>query len=305
MDFHVSASESGQKIVKFLLKNSDGSKVFLFKLFRKGLIAVNGQKADRTRELREGDVVSSRYLTGANRKPKFQSVSRRISVLFENENLIAIDKDDATVVHAGESDYKNSLLEIVKAYLHRKNEPYSAVVPVHRIDRNTKGVVIFAKNETFAKRLHYLFKNSLVDKTYEAILVGKLYKKLFIEGDIVSVGESAPVQVKNLKYSDTIPDKNQWLDNNYRTSTTLSATIMKPIRYEKNECFTIAEITIWTGRHHQIRAIAHAIGFPIVGDKKYFKAGAVDVEGRTGQELICKRIGIPDLGLSVESRYSL
>jgi 23S rRNA pseudouridine955/2504/2580 synthase len=305
MDFHVSAAEAGQKIIKYLLKNSDGTKVFLFKLFRKGLITVNGLKADQAQVLREGDVVSSPQLTRPAPRRKFLSVSRKISVIFENENLIVVDKDNATVVHAGESDYRGSLLEMVKAYLYRKNESYDSVVPVHRIDRNTKGVVIFAKNGAFGKKLHALFKYGLVDKTYQAILIGSLKKTLFIEADVIVAGESRPVTVKNLKCSETVPDKKAWLENTYRNSTTLSATILKPLRRDDTKGHTWAEVTIWTGRHHQIRAIAAAAGFPVAGDKKYLGRTRNLASNLRGQELICKRIAIEELGLTFESKYSL
>lgn len=226
-------------------------------------------------------------------------------MVFENENLIAVDKDNATVVHAGESDYRGSLLEMVKAYLHGKNEPYDAVVPVHRIDRNTKGVVIFAKNSAFGKKLHALFKYGLVDKTYQALLIGALEKTLFIEADVIVAGESRPVTVKNLKCSETVPDKKTWLENTYRNSTTLSATILKPLGWDDATRTTLADITIWTGRHHQIRAVAAAAGFPVAGDKKYLGRKHVAASGMDGQELICKRIAIEELGLTFESKYSL
>jgi 23S rRNA-/tRNA-specific pseudouridylate synthase len=277
MEFSVSAQEQGQKIAKYLLKHSDGSKIFLFKLFRKGLIKVNGRKIDRQYELNEGDVISAFHLTGANRQRKFQNVSRNLSVLFENAHVIAIDKDGETEVHAGESDYRNSLLEMVKSYLCRKNEPYTSVVPVHRIDRNTKGVVLFAKNEDYGKKLCAAFKNGQVDKTYQALLIGKLSKTLFAEGDIVRISDARPVQVKNLVVSENIPDKKQWMKTKYTTSTTLSATSIKPVGYGTNDRTTIADVTIWTGRHHQIRAIACAIGFPIGATKNIINRDSIAI----------------------------
>jgi 23S rRNA pseudouridine955/2504/2580 synthase len=305
MEFHVSVRDEGQKITKYLLKNSDGSKIFLFKLFRKGLIKVHGNKVDQTYILKNGDIISASHLKEPDADRKFRSVLQTFVVLFENDNLIAVDKNGDTEVYAGEKDYKNSLLEMVKSYLYRKNEPYSAVVPVHRIDRNTKGVVVFAKNEESAKKLNALFKISLVGKTYEALLTGKLTKPLFVEADIIRINETKPVQVKNVVVLEKPPEKSTWMKAKYPVSSTLSATIIRPIRYVENRNVTVTEISIWTGRHHQIRAVTQALGFPVVGDRKYFDGNKKSDFQNSRQELICKRITIEDLGLSFESRYSI
>ena len=306
IELRCTPSESGQKLLKHLLRTTDGTKIFLYKLFRKGAIKVNGLAVDQAYVLKEGDVISfSQLRIDSGIKKKFHSVSRNVSVLYEDNLIVAVDKNDSTLVHAAGAEYKNSLLEMVKAYLYHKNQPHTEVYPVHRIDRNTRGVVLFAKNLEAAKKVNALFKNGEVEKTYEALLIGKIVKAVFVEGDIIRVDDAKPVQVNNLRSSSIIPDKKQWMEEKYRHSNTLSGTVIKPVGHIENNRFTIAEITIWTGRHHQIRAIVKAIGCPMAGDKKYFIPGYVKDEEKTGQNLICKRIVIEKLGVSIESRYSI
>jgi 23S rRNA pseudouridine955/2504/2580 synthase len=305
-ELHCAPSESGQRLLKHLLRTTDGTKIFLYKLFRKGAIKVNGLAVDRSYVLKDGDVVSFSGLRVAGEtKNKFHGVSRNIAVLYEDDLVIAVDKNDFTLVHAAQSEYKDSLLEMVKAYLYRNGRPHTEVNPVHRIDRNTRGVVLFAKSIEASKKVNVLFKNGEVEKTYEAVLIGKIFKPVFVEGDIIRVDDRNSVQVNNLRSSANIPDKKQWLELKYRHSNTLSGTVIKPIGHIENNRYTIAEITIWTGRHHQIRAIAKAIGCPMAGDKKYFISGYGKDEEKTGQNLICKRIVIEKLGLNIESRYSI
>jgi 23S rRNA pseudouridine955/2504/2580 synthase len=305
-ELRCTGAESGQKLLKHLLRTTDGTKIYLYKLFRKGDIKVNGRAVDQAYVLQDGDTVSfSRLRVGTRAKHKFQGISRDLSVLHEDDLVIAVDKDESTIVHAAGSDYQNSLLEKVKAHLYRKGRPHGEVCPVHRIDRNTRGVVLFAKNNEAAKKVNALFKSGEVEKTYQALLEGKIYKPGFVEADIIRSEDKNSVQVRNLRSSTLIPDKKQWLESKYRHSTTLSGTVIRPIGYIDDNRFTITEITIWTGRHHQIRAIAKAIGCPMAGDKKYFASGRDRDGEKTGQELICKRIVIEKLGLCIESRYSI
>jgi 23S rRNA pseudouridine955/2504/2580 synthase len=276
----------------------------LYKLFRKGDIKVNGRAVDQTYALQDGDVVSfSRLRMESRARNKFRGVSRDLCVLYEDDLVIAVDKDDSTIVHAAGSEYQNSLLERVKAHLYRNHRPHAEACPVHRIDRNTRGVVLFAKNSEAAKKVNALFKNGEVEKTYEALLDGKIIKPIFVEADIIRGGDKNAVEAKNLRSSTIIPEKQQWLESKDRHSNTLSGTVIRPIGYVENNRFTAAEISIWTGRHHQIRAIAKALGHPMVGDKKYFMPGRGRDEEQSGQQLICKRIFIEKMGLRIESRH--
>lgn len=185
-ELHCASSSNGQKLMKYLLKTTDATKIFLYKLFRKGAIKVNGVPVDQTCVLKEGDVISFPLLRVDGKiKNKFRSVSRDLDVLYENDMMIAVDKNDSTLVHAADSEYKNSLLEMVKSYLYHHNQPYTEVCPVHRIDRNTRGVVLFAKDLEAAKKINALFKNGEVEKTYTALLIGKIFKTMFFEADIV------------------------------------------------------------------------------------------------------------------------
>ena len=298
MEFKISSSESGQKLLKFLLRKTDGTKVLLYKLFRKGAIKVNGISVSHSSVINEGDIISLNGLkTIADNR--FKDVLSDLSVLYKDKDLIAVDKDENTLVHSAPGLlYSETLLERVKAYLYRNNEPYEFLVPVHRIDRNTRGIVLFARNFETSKKINEYFKAGLVTKVYNAILEGILAERLFIEADIKREINNNRVTVENLNIISNIPDKMLWVNKRYKNSKTISATIIRPIG--NNSRNTMAEIIIWTGRHHQIRAICEAIGHPVSGDKKYSKN-----RNGTGQSLLCKRLVIEEMNLFIESKQEI
>ncbi len=326
MELKINSSESGQKLLKYLLRKTDGSKVFLYKMFRKRNVKVNGLAADQNYLTKSGDIV---YMPGVRENinnNKFRNVEPDIMVLYLDENLAAIDKDEDTLVHGAKGiQYRDTLVEKLKSYLYYNKEPYDFVIPLHRIDRNTRGVVLFARNFETSKKYSQLFKEGKITKIYHVLLNGILEKTLFIEADIIRFGneedEYNKVEVKNLSISEKIPSKKEWLEMKYSKSKSISATLIRPVSFATGR--TKAEVTIWTGRHHQIRAICEAIGFPVAGDKKYCarkqyqglknKIPHSKIKGNLSapviepksQALICKKMIIEEIGLTIESRQSL
>jgi 23S rRNA-/tRNA-specific pseudouridylate synthase len=296
---NISPEESGQKILKFLLRRTDGTKVFLFKLFRKGLVLVNRKRAQASLVLDAGDQVQSDSL---NEKIYFNKLARPLEdlvILYEDEAMIAVDKDEKTLVHtANRKDYSSALVERVKNYLSLTHQPSGFLAPVHRIDRNTKGIVLFAKTYIAAKDLSDFFHSGKVKKTYTAVLKGILKDPVFVEADIQRLPEENRVKVTNFSILDKAPLKAEWMSRRYVSSKTVSATLIRPLFHLENS--TKAEIEIWTGRHHQIRAVCEALGHPVEGDRKYNKEN----NGLKGQSLICKKIILEPLGVVIESKYN-
>ncbi len=298
MEFKISGAESGQKLLKYLLRKTDGTKAFLYKMFRKGAIKVNGKSMSHSCIIKEGDVISLQGLNAATDN-RFKEIKADITVLYQDANLIAVDKDGNTAVHAAPGIlYDETLLEKVKAYLYRNNEPYQFVVPVHRIDRNTRGIVLFARNFETSKKLSDYFKAGCVTKIYHALLEGSLSKRLFIEANIIRDNNKNIVKVENLILQSIIPEKIFWLKTRYQNSKTISATIIRPIENHDNK--TKAEIIIWTGRHHQIRAVCEAFGHPVMGDKKYNNS-----QYKIGQSLLCKKLIVEDMNLFIGSKQDI
>jgi 23S rRNA pseudouridine955/2504/2580 synthase len=299
IEITVTASESGQKVLKYLLRKTDGTKVFLFKCFRKGDVRINGKKCGQDAVLAEGDVVTCRVLGEAVRQEKFANISIRPDILFIDADIVAVDKPAGVLVHAaGGAAYSDTLTEQVKAELHRRNEPYDYLTPLHRLDKNTRGVLLFARNYEATRKISQAFHDGLVEKLYLARLEGHFYGTLFVEADIVRKEEGG-VRVNSLKRFPDPPEKSTWLREVYSRSAAVSGTEIKAIKKEKDS--TLCEIVLWTGRHHQIRAVCGALKFPIAGDLRY--GGHRKENGDWGQELICRSVKLPGYPEPFESRF--
>ena len=174
-------------------------------------------------------------------------------MLYEDNHLIAINKRVGDIVQ-GDKTNDPPLSEIVKAYLKQKYSKPGAVFlgVVHRLDRPTSGLVIFAKTSKALKRMNQLFVDKKIDKTYWALV------------------KNAPQQQK-----DTLT---HWLKKNPKTNTTkvypkeVKDSKKAILHYKillKLQRYSLLEITLETGRSHQIRSQMAYIGSPIKGDLKY------------------------------------
>lgn len=233
-------------------------------------------------------------------------------ILFENEDLIIVDKPEDTIVHGEPGDLR-TLLEQVKEHLEIKSKhTVQFLAPANRLDRNTKGPVVFAKSKKMAGQLRRLFSQCKVNKIYHAQITGALEKAVFVEADIIQ-GSHTRVTVKNLKcHYESFPDKQEWFHSREYDSDTFSGTLIKPLNLSADGESTLVEIHPWTGRKHQIRVICQEIGHRIVGDKKYnrvirsYKRSGKKTDGPfTIPALICYTLTIPDLKISVRTRYQL
>ena len=176
-----------------------------------------------------------------------------VQLLYEDNHLIAINKRVGDIVQ-GDKTNDPPLSEIVKAYLKQKyNKPGAVFLGVvHRLDRPTSGLVIFAKTSKALKRMNQLFVDKKIDKTYWALV------------------KNAPQQQK-----DTLI---HWLKKNPKTNTTkvypkeVEGSKKAILHYKilsKLQRYTLLEIQLETGRSHQIRSQMAYIGSPIKGDLKY------------------------------------
>ena len=174
-------------------------------------------------------------------------------VLYEDNHIIAINKRVGDIVQ-GDKTGDNPLSEIVKSFLKKKYNKLNNVFlgVVHRIDRPTSGVVIFAKTSKSLKRLNNMIKNSEIEKFYWAITKNKPEKR----NDTL---------VHWLKKN---PKNNKSTHFKKETENSKKAILhYKIIKELKN--YYLLEVLLETGRHHQIRTQLSAIGCPIKGDLKY------------------------------------
>ena len=215
---------------------------FFYKALRQKDIKVNGKRVKENILINENDVIeiyiSDEILYG----------NQNLEIVYEDENILAINKEQGISV-TDEADSKVlTLTKLVKEKFGNNLEP------CHRLDRNTKGIVLFAKNEKALKILLEKFKNYEIEKHYLAKVYGIPKEKHKILKDyLFKDAKKNQVYISNIKkqgYQEIITEYTVLEEN-------------------KNENTSILDINLHTGRTHQIRAHLAYIGYPIIGDGKY------------------------------------
>ena len=179
----------------------------------------------------------------------------KLNVLYEDNHLIVVEKRP-NVLSQSDVTGDMDLLTMVKSYVKEKyDKPGNVYIGlVHRLDRPVGGVMVFARTSKAAKRLNEQIKNHEFNKTYVAVLDGKLEKK---KDELV-----------NYLYKDGKTGISKVVDKGF-TGGKLSKLNYEVIGYYKNK--TIVKVNLITGRHHQIRLQFKALGYPLYGDQLYGK----------------------------------
>ncbi len=192
-----------------------------------------------------------------------------LEVLFEDNHIIAINKRCGDIVQ-GDKTKDTPLSDIVKSYLKKKySKPGNVFLGViHRLDRPTSGVVLFAKTSKSLSRLNKMFKENKVDKYYLAITKNKPRK-------------SEERLVHWLRKNEKINKSTHFS----RKSENSKKAILHYKLIKQLEKYSVLEIKLETGRHHQIRCQLKAIGCPVRGDLKYGyersnKDGGIDLHAK-------------------------
>jgi 23S rRNA pseudouridine1911/1915/1917 synthase len=184
---------------------------------------------------------------------KLVSNKNNLQILHEDNHIIVINKRVGDIVQ-GDKTGDKPLSEVVKEYIKEKyNKPGEVFLGVvHRLDRPTTGIVVFARTSKALERLNAMFSNRETQKTYWAVVKNKPPK---ISDNLVHFLKRNPKNNTSKAHLKEVPESKK---------ASLDYTIFK----ELNSYFAL-EINLHTGRHHQIRSQLQAIGCPIKGDLKY------------------------------------
>jgi len=184
---------------------------------------------------------------------KILSNKNNLQILYEDNHLIVINKRAGDLVQ-GDKTGDKPLSEIVKEYIAEKyNKPGAVYLGVvHRLDRPTTGIVVFAKTSKALERLNKMFKDRETQKTYWALVKHTPPKE---QDTLIHFLKRNPKQNKSYAYSKEIPESKK---------AVLDYKIIQKLTH-----YFLLEICLYTGRHHQIRCQLAAIGCPIKGDLKY------------------------------------
>lgn len=261
----IQKNDAGQRADRFLSKAYPNLKSALVcKLMRKKRIKLNGAKAEPNTILKEGDVLRF-YLSEEllakepiKRESDFRKISPEINVIYEDENLLLIDKPAGLVVHEDNDNTSDTLINRVISYLYSKNEfdpeRENSFTPalVNRIDRNTVGIVIAAKNAETLRILNQKVRDRELRKLYLCAVRG------------VPEPRSATMTA----YLKKLSDENKVLISDTPRSDFLTIKTKYRVLESHGE-LSLVEVDLLTGRTHQIRAHFAHIGHALLGDGKY------------------------------------
>ncbi|MHC1721378.1 MAG: RluA family pseudouridine synthase [Clostridiaceae bacterium] len=253
----IGSNEAGQRIDKFLRKwLKDVPLSAIYKNIRKGDVKVNGKKVREKYSLLDGDVVELIELKSAEKKEKFQRIENDFKTLYEDEDILLVEKWPGVLVHSDRHKGEATLTDFVLSYLYDKGDyqPESKIsftpASCNRLDRNTSGIVVFGKTYEGLKAMNEMMRERKIKKFYQALVKGRL-KDGYYEAYISKTQDS------NISM---VSDKEQ-------PGFKMIAMNVKTI--ESCGSYSLLELELLTGRSHQLRAHLSHLGNPIIGDTKY------------------------------------
>ena len=260
-EYKINKNDSGQRLDKFVLKICPSlPQSLLYKYIRIKRIKVNSARSELSYRLAEGDTVQL-YINDEffeKNVSDFHSLKGGINVVYEDENLLLVDKPSGLVVHEDDRGSADTLIGRILKYLYDKNEYNpeceNSFVPAlcNRIDRNTSGIVIAAKNAETLRVMNEKIKQREIRKFYLCLVKGSLKPSSGTLTGWLSKDENA----KQVKIFSSSRPGCKAVITSYKTLKNFGE-------------YSLVEAELKTGRTHQIRAHFASVGHPLLGDGKY------------------------------------
>lgn len=244
--------ETGERIDSFLSGKTEFTRTRIQQLIKDRNITVNGKPTKSSYKIEENDEIIIEVPEVETTEIKPENI--KIDIVYEDSDIAVINKQAGLVVHPAHGHYSGTLVNAILYHIKDLSGINGEIRPgiVHRLDKDTSGLIVIAKNDKVHTALTEMFQEKKIRKTYLAILKGKLNKS---EGKIVTqIGRDKNDRKKMTVIDDATKGKNAI--TNYRVIS-------------QNNLFTLVKVNIETGRTHQIRVHMRHLGYPILGDSVY------------------------------------
>ncbi|MCF6461283.1 RluA family pseudouridine synthase [Clostridium sp. Cult3] len=250
MEIHVNI-DGGERLDYYLSKTIPGiSRTYVQKMIKEGLVLVNGKQVKPRYLVKKGDLIKANF-----REPeKLELIPEDIpiDIIFQDEDLLVVNKPKGMVVHPAPGNPSGTLVNALLYHVSNLSSIESTIRPgiIHRLDKDTSGLLIVAKNDKSHKALSKQLKNREIKRIYTALVYGRLDKeKAVIDAPI----GRHPINRKRMAVV-------------YKNSKE-AITHYRVLEYYKD--YTLVEASLETGRTHQIRVHMAYINHPVVGDPVY------------------------------------
>lgn len=256
MELKVLNVDVGKRLDNFIVQNVDNlTRSYIKNLIDDELITVNGKKQKAGYALKENDIVNIQIPEDKEANIKAEDI--KLNIMYEDDDILIVDKEKGMVVHPASGNYSGTMVNsLMYSHKDKLSSINGTIRPgiVHRIDKDTSGILVVAKNDNAHKKLSEQFKVHSITRKYIALVKG------IIKEDTMDIDYPIGRSSKDRKK----------MAVTYKNSKE-AKTHIKVLKRFYNSNVTLVEATLETGRTHQIRVHMAYVGHPLVGDEVYGK----------------------------------
>lgn len=274
MELKVLNVDVGKRLDNFIVQNVDNlTRSYIKNLIDDELVTVNGKKRKAGYSLKENDIINIQIPEDKEANIKAEDI--KLNIMYEDDDILIVDKEKGMVVHPANGNYSGTMVNsLMYSHKDKLSSINGTIRPgiVHRIDKDTSGILVVAKNDNAHKKLSEQFKVHSITRKYIALVKG------IIKEDTMDIDYPIGRSSKDRKK----------MAVTYKNSKE-AKTHIKVLKRFYNSNVTLVEATLETGRTHQIRVHMAYVGHPLVGDEVYGKKDSrFKIEG---QMLHAKTLG--------------